>query len=152
MSRQSHPAAERLIEQMGLQWEAEGKPRIAGRLFALMLLEDRDFTLEELADILQVSRGSMSTNTRLLESDGVIERVAKSGDRRVYYRLTPDPYRALIEAHLKRIERTRDFVAQARRELAAETKQRHTRLAEIERFHKIAITAITTLLAERQQQ
>ena len=147
-----HPAAERLIEQMGLQWESEGRPRIAGRLFALMLLEDRDFTLEELADLLQVSRGSMSTNTRLLESHGVIERVAKSGDRRIYYQLTVDPYRAMIESHLKRMERTRDVVAQARKELAAETKKKHMRLAEIERFHKSAITAVNALLAEHFKQ
>lgn len=150
MQKPPHPAAERLIEQMGLQWETEGKPRIAGRLFALMLLEDRDFTLEELADRLQVSRGSMSTNTRLLETDGVIERVARSGDRRIYYRLTPNPYLVLIETHLKRIERTRDVVSQARKELAAETKQEHTRLAEIERFHDFAITAITTLLRQEK--
>jgi DNA-binding transcriptional regulator GbsR (MarR family) len=147
-----HPAAERLIEQMGLQWESEGRPRIAGRLFALMLLQDRDFTLEELADVLRVSRGSMSTNTRLLESQGVIERVAKSGDRRIFYRLTVDPYRAMIESHLKRMERTRDVVAQARKELAAETKKKHMRLAEIERFHKFAITAINALLAEHFKQ
>ena len=146
-----HPAAERLIEQMGLQWESEGRPRIAGRLFALFLLEDRDFTLEELASLLRVSRGSMSTNTRLLESQGAIERVAKSGDRRVYYRLTADPYRAMIESHLKRMERTRNVVAQARKELAAVTKKKHARLAEIERFHKFAITTISTMLAERKQ-
>ncbi|UCD24807.1 MAG: MarR family transcriptional regulator, partial [Gemmatimonadota bacterium] len=145
-------AAERLIEQMGLQWEAEGRPRIAGRLFALMLLEDRDFTLEELAELLQVSRGSMSTNTRLLEAHGVIERVAKSGDRRVYYRLTADPYRAMIESHLKRMERTREVIAHARKELAVETKKKHLRLAEVERFHKFAITAINTLLAEQFKQ
>ncbi|UCG85903.1 MAG: MarR family transcriptional regulator [Gemmatimonadota bacterium] len=143
-----HPAAERLIEQMGLQWESEGRPRIAGRLFALMLLEDRDFTLGELAHTLQASRGSMSTNTRLLESQGVIERVAKSGDRRIYYRLTSDPYRAMIESHLKRMERTKDVVAQARKELAIETKKKHTRLAEIERFHKFAITTMNTFLTE----
>ena len=147
-----HPAAERLIEQMGLQWESEGRPRIAGRLFAFMLLEDRDFTLEELSEILQVSRGSMSTNTRLLESQCVIERIAKSGDRRIYYRLTADPYRAMIESHLKRMERTRDVVAQARKELAAQTKKKHMRLAEIERFHKFAINAINTLLAEHIKQ
>ena len=151
MTNSTHPAAERLIEQMGLQWESEGRPRIAGRLFALMLLEDRDFTLEELAGLLRVSRGSMSTNTRLLESQGAIERVAKSGDRRVYYRLTADPYRAMIESHLKRMERTRDVVAQARKELAAVTKKKHTRLAEIERFHKFAITTISAMLAERKQ-
>lgn len=137
---------------MGLQWESEGRPRIAGRLFALMLVEDRDFTLQELASLLRVSRGSMSTNTRLLESQGVIERSAKSGDRRIYYRLTAHPYGAMIESHLRRMERTRDVVAQARRELAADTKKRHARLSEIERFHKFAINAITALLAEHMIQ
>jgi DNA-binding transcriptional regulator GbsR (MarR family) len=150
MTSAMHPAAERLIEQMGLHWESEGRPRIAGRVFALMLLQDRDFTLEELAAVLRVSRGSMSTNTRRLEADGVIERVAKSGDRRVYYRLTADPYRAMIEDHLKRMEKMRQVVAQARKELVAATKQKHTRLAEIEKFHKSAITTITTYLESRK--
>lgn len=152
MSKPLHPAAERLVEQMGLQWESEGRPRISGRLFAFMIVEDRDFTLEELAAALHVSRGSASTNTRLLESQGVIERIAKSGDRRVFYRLTADPYRAMIESHLKRIERTKDVVAQARRELTAKTKKKHRRLTEIERFHEIAITTINTLLTEHSKK
>lgn len=152
MPKSLHPAAERLVERMGLQWESEGRPRIAGRLFAFMVVEDREFTLEELAAALNVSRGSASTNTRLLEAQGVIERIAKSGDRRVFYRLTADPYRAMIESHLKRIERTKDVVAQARKELTATTKKKHRRLTEIERFHAIAVATINTLLAEHSKK
>ncbi len=117
-----------------------------------MLLEDREFTLEELAASLNVSRGSASTNTRLLESQGVIERIAKPGDRRVFYGLTADPYRAMIESHLKRMVRTRDVVAQARKELTAHTRKKHARLTEIERFHKSAINAINSLLTERPKE
>ncbi len=38
-----------------------------------------------------MSRGSISTNTRLLENMGVIERVTRPGDRRDYFQINEQP-------------------------------------------------------------
>lgn len=93
----AHPAAVEFVERMGLLTQADGLPRIAGRLMGLMVLDGGPLAFGELAERLQVSRGSISTNVRLLEGMGVLERVTRPGERGDYFRLTDDPYDRLIE-------------------------------------------------------
>lgn len=78
------------IEAMGLRFQDQQMPRIAGRLFALLLVEGGPFSFGDLAERLDVSRGSISTNARMLADFGLIERVAKPGDRQDHYRIAPD--------------------------------------------------------------
>lgn len=78
------------IERFGLMFEEDGLPKIAGRIFALLMLTDQALTLDEMAEILQVSKTSVSTNTRMLDSMRFVERTSRPGDRRAYYRLAPN--------------------------------------------------------------
>ena len=81
------------IEEMGIAIEGLGLPRMAGRVLGALLIADPpEQSAEDLAETLQASRGSISTTTRLLEMPGLIERVSKPGDRRVYYRNRPDAW------------------------------------------------------------
>ena len=61
MSTKLPPAAADFIERLGLATQAEGLPRIAGRLMAVLLLLDRACTLEELTRRLGVSHGSVDS-------------------------------------------------------------------------------------------
>jgi len=79
------PAEQRFIEELGLHFEAFGVPRIGGRMFALLLVAPRPLALEELADLLLVSRASISTNSRLFLQVGVLEPRSIPGDRRRFY-------------------------------------------------------------------
>ena len=80
-------AIDEFIEQMGLISQVDGSPRIAGRLFGLLLIEARPMPLHEIADRLQISRASASTNARLLASRNIIRLTAHAGDRQDYYEL-----------------------------------------------------------------
>ena len=75
------------VERMGLALEADGLPRIAGRIFGLLLVSEEPRSLDELAAELRVSKASVSTNARLLEHRGVLEQVSRPADRRDYYRI-----------------------------------------------------------------
>jgi DNA-binding transcriptional regulator GbsR (MarR family) len=68
---------ERFIEQLGLVLQGGGLPRIAGRLMGLMNFDGRPYSFGELAVELQISRDSISTNARILEQMGIIERMAE---------------------------------------------------------------------------
>ncbi len=95
-----------LIERIALFFEAEGFSRIGGRIFGRLLLADTAMSLDGLAADLAASKASISTETRSLERRGVLERVGKPGDRRVYYQVAaelPIPTMAL------RLERWRRF-------------------------------------------
>ena len=74
MSRVPSPAIAKFVDRLGLAAEAEGLPRIAGRIMAFLLADGAAHNAADLAALLHVSRGSISTNTRLLERLGIIER------------------------------------------------------------------------------
>ena len=73
--------------------EAFGIPRMAGRVFgALLVANPTEQSAEELAELLQASRGSISGATTLLETMGLIDRVRKLGDRKDYFRNKPNTW------------------------------------------------------------
>jgi len=93
---------ERFIELMGRHLEEEGLPRIAGRLMGALLINPQPATLDELAKQLGVSKASISSNARLLETHGIAERVTVPGDRRDFYRLSPNAEQRSLRHQLER--------------------------------------------------
>jgi len=84
------------IEKVGLICERDNLPRIAGRVLGFLIVEEGAFSLRELAERLQVSRASVSTNARMLTEIGLAERVARPGDRQDYYQLAPNPFHRML--------------------------------------------------------
>jgi predicted transcriptional regulator len=79
------PELTRFVESMGVYFETQGIPRIGGRIMALLLLAHKPLSAEDIASNLKVSRGSISTNVRLLISTGIVQKVSIPGDRTVYF-------------------------------------------------------------------
>lgn len=78
-------AQQQFVESTGLLYQRSGSTRIAGRIYAALLLAEDPLSIDEIASRLLVSRASVSTNARLLTSQGLIERTSLPGDRRDYY-------------------------------------------------------------------
>lgn len=96
------------VERWGLAFEEDGLPRIAGRIWGWLLVSDPAMqTPQQLAESLAVSKGSVSTNTRLLEQAGLIERVAVPGSRRSHFRIRGDAYETLMERKLAAVVKWR---------------------------------------------
>ncbi len=102
-----HAAAQTFIEQMGLTAERHGMPRIAGRLLGFLLLDGGTHSLDDLAERLQVSKASVSTNARVLENLQLVERRAVPGDRRDFYQIGENPGEHMFELARQRLEETR---------------------------------------------
>lgn len=124
------------IDQMGLVAEGEGLSRIAGRIMALLVVEGGPLSFADLAQRLEVSRGSVSTNTRLLERLGVIERVALRGDRQDYFRLATAPYERMLDGLAQRAAKAHSVVARAKAGLPASDRAAQRRLAELGAFYE----------------
>jgi DNA-binding transcriptional regulator GbsR (MarR family) len=85
------------IEEVGIVFEQTGLPRMAGRLFGWLLIADPPHqSPAELADVLQASKGSISTTVRLLTQSGFIERYVIPGSRHDYFRLPADAIKKVI--------------------------------------------------------
>lgn len=141
-------AREIFVRRMGDHLEAEGMPRIAGRLFGLMILEPGLISFGELAERLEVSRGSISTNARLLERKGLIVRVRPEGERQEYFRLAEAPYANMLRSVAARMEQTRATIVDALSLLPDQARQEHGRLAEADCFFRRTISALEALAAD----
>jgi DNA-binding transcriptional regulator GbsR (MarR family) len=131
---------ERFVERAGVLWENDGLPRIAGRIYGLMIINEDALSLDEIADALGVSKASVSTDTRLLERMGFIERVSKPGDRKDYYQHTEGSFERAISERIRRMHELESLI-ESGRELAVSRTVRD-RLAD----HHFAFSQITKSL------
>lgn len=144
MSKDKKEVAERFVDQMGMISQADGLPRIAGRLMGLMVLEIGPFGFSDLEERLNVSRGSISTNTRLLENMGVIERISMPGRRQDYFQLTEDPYARLLHGLTYRMTKAEKTVRETQKSLSDKVTQQ--RLQELADFYQNLIRVYQTLI------
>lgn len=90
------------VEDFGLFFEEMGFPRMAGRILGWLLICDPpEQSAGQLAEVLQASKGSLSTMTRLLIQIGLIERVGLPAQRRDYFRIKPGGWPQLIRTQMQ---------------------------------------------------
>lgn len=138
------------VEELGLIAAEENLPRIAGRIMGLMLVSGEALGFAEIAQRLQVSRASVSTNLRLLIEMGFIERAARPGDRLEYYRLRPSPYGRLLRGAIDRLERTQAAVEAVRSGAESLDPAVEERLAGLQDFYRAAADSLRQLVATYQ--
>ena len=97
----------RFIDNLSVLLEGMGESRMAGRVFAVLLLADSSKTSSaELVKTLGISNGSVSMATRSLLARGLIERVGMPGERRAYFRINADAD-AVAQFIIERVEQMR---------------------------------------------
>ena len=131
---------QQFVEKMGLTCEKEGMARIAGRVFGLLLADGTPLSLDEIAERLQVSKASVSTNARMLEQLGMIERVSAPGDRRDFYQVEADPWERMLRVAQTRWREMVCVFAEAREHLCCgDSDGMRERLESAERFHALLV-------------
>ena len=140
----------RFVERMGRHFEEEGIPRIGGRLYGFLLLQEEPQSLDRMTEHLRVSKTSVSTNARLLDQWGLVQRVTRPGDRRDYYEAAPDQTRTL-EFRLRHIREMGDLLADAAHGFE-DRPGLHARLAQMRRFNAEALTLLEQLLESWRAQ
>ncbi len=139
------------IEQMGIHAQGDGAPRIAGRIIGYFIVHGGPVCFSQLAQELQVSRASISTNARTLTDLGMIEKVARPGDRQDYYQLANNPYLRMIETYLLRMRAMQDLLQKADKSIPADMHGTHARLAQMRHFFETAVQSNERLLKELEQ-
>ncbi len=79
-----------LIEAAGRLSQLVGRPRTIGQIFGLLYLSPRALTLDEIAELLEISKASASTGTRQLLALHAIRQVWKPGDRKDFLEAEPE--------------------------------------------------------------
>src|SRR5438876_6123135 len=141
MPARSYQTTDEFVEQIAILFQADGMPRVAGRLFGLLLVSAEPRSLDELAKKLRVSKASISVNARLLEEKGIVERIGRQADRRDYYQIADDIVERMLDQRIAKIRRVQRSLADVRARCSFAHAGVRTRLENIELAHNHLLDA-----------
>ncbi len=79
------------IEETGIIFEKIGVTRMAGRILGYLMVSDKEMvSFDELTQVLQASKSSISTNLKTLVQIAFVKPITLPGDRKTYYMLSAD--------------------------------------------------------------
>ena len=135
-----------LVEQTGVWFSSLGVPRAAGQIFGYLLACDpEEQSAGDIAAGIGISRASVSSAAKLLQSMNALEERHRVGDRKTYYRMRRDWWIVMATAKISGFEQLADL---ARRTLAGGDVPRTDGLEELVEFSDFWASEIPKL-AER---
>lgn len=127
-------ATQDFIEQLGLIMQAEGFPRIAGQILGYLIMANEPRSLSQMTEALSISKGSASTNARLLEDKKAIRRVSPLGVRGDAYEANERPYLQMMTELLKRFHSNADVIETIAQRFETDQPEEKTRALEMVAF------------------
>jgi len=77
--------------------------KVGGQIYALLFLARKPMSLDEIADVLKLSKGNISINVRMLEGYGLVRKVWVKGTRKDYYEAARDYPRMFLKDFFDRV-------------------------------------------------
>src|SRR5512140_3333516 len=137
MTKPPDPELRAWVEQVSMLLERDGLPRMAGRIFAwLLVCEPPEQTMEDLGAAVQGSQASMSTMTRLLVQSGLVEKVRTAGARRDQFRVQPGQWQKLWRSRIELIQQATLLTGRGLELLAGKSPALRARLEELHRQYR----------------
>ena len=88
-------------------------PPITGRILGLLMIcEPPERSAGQIAETIQASRASLTSNMRFLTAIGLIRKVRVPGDRTAYYRIEDDAWHKVIQRKLDSLAAFGDIAEQ----------------------------------------
>jgi DNA-binding transcriptional regulator GbsR (MarR family) len=141
------------IEDIGILYEEMGLPRMAGRIFGwLLLCEPAYQSAEQLATVVEASKGSISSMTRLLIQTGIVEKIGIPGKRGTYYRIRSGSWSKLMKKRLPYLTSMRKLTERGLELIADRTPESQQRLQELHDFYAFLEQEIPSLLDRYDQK
>jgi len=100
-------AIDRFIDLWGELGSSWGISTSVARVHALLIVSDRPWCLDEIAERLQISKSNVSMSLKELRGWKVVRRVHVAGDRREFYTSEADPWQMLLD--IARERKRREF-------------------------------------------
>lgn len=142
-------AHEALVEEFGMHvGRAMGWPPMAGRAAGLLMLSENPMTLAELQDTLDASKGSVSEMTRLLVTNGTVERYKEAGQRHFVYRWRDDAWVGCLQHIVASTAQLRELAEQAQVRGARMTAVQQHRFGEMQEYYRFMVSRLESLLSE----
>ena len=138
------------ITDMGMHTQGYGFSRIAGQIIAALIISDAPLNTADLMSLLEISKGSVSTNIRFLEMLQLVERRALPGKRLNYFVMRTNPYDSLLELKIKQHEEAKKIITEAKASIKNSKAQE--KITELERFNTLYDESVKKLLLELKSE
>lgn len=129
-----------------------GLNSIAGQMYALLYISSDPVSLDEITNVLKVSKGNVSVNIRVLERWGAVKKIWVKGSRRNFYKANEDILEIiknrLKEGLTKRTREVDDGLSRADEMLQSAGKQLNKEDKKITHVYKQKIAGIRKLSAK----
>jgi DNA-binding transcriptional regulator GbsR (MarR family) len=77
--------------------------KVGGQIYSLLFISRNPMSLDEIADVLKLSKGNISVNIRMLEGFGLARKVWVKGTRKDYYEAQRDYPRKFLKNFFDRV-------------------------------------------------
>ncbi len=149
-----------MIEGLGRLATFFGFSKVMGQLYGALLLSPKPLSLDDLAEKLDISKGSVSMNMQALERWGTVKEVWVRGDRRKYYEAETDLWKIIstvlagrerreVELALRVIGENIEKLHQAMPEMSEEDRALADlyleRIADLQAFFRFAQLALESI-------
>ncbi len=105
---------EEFVEAMSSLALVHGTPRAVRRVLGWMVVcEPMEQTAFAIQEALGLSAGTVSVTVRLLADAGLLERVTRPGDRRVYHRINTNGWERVLETRFAALTEMREVADRA---------------------------------------
>lgn len=141
------PELRQFVEDLGLCYESEGLPRMAGRLMGwLLVCEPSHQTAAELAEGLNASAGSISSASRILLQCGLVEKIGIPGQRSAAFRIRTGAWTDRMQAHLQKNLTLKSLADRGLRLMEDRSPEARRRLEELRDFEAFVAREMPALI------
>ena len=142
-----------------------GFSEVMGRLYGTLLMSPEALSLDDLADTLRISKGSVSMNMRALERWGMANEVWMRGERKKYYQAESDLWQVIrnvldsrerreVQVALQVLNESVEKLQTANEKLSPEeqelAKYYLERIDDLQAFFEFAQMALETVLGGQE--
>ncbi len=139
-----------------------GFNEVMGRLYGTLLMSPEPLSLDDLAESLKISKGSVSMNMRAIERWGMVKEVWMRGERKKYYEAESDMWQVIrnvlsgremreVQLALQVLGNSVDKLRAAEEELSPEERELAefymARVADLRSFFEFAEMMLQSVLA-----
>lgn len=135
------------IKNLGLYFEEYNIPTIGGEILGLLSVAHQPLSQDEMMELLEVSRSSISTNLRSLLMAGLVERVSVVGERSDAFVLSEDLLEKLLDMRLEKVQNLHE-VAERGLSALSESHPARQRVQKIVEWANLLETAYRDLLEQ----
>jgi len=134
----------RFVDQVGEIAGSLGMSRSAGQLYAALYMSPEPMSLDDMAELCDMSKGNVSLNIRELERWGAARRVWVRGDRKDYYEAERDVPQIVIRRFKEGLGRRLSTLEAALDDASEQIKQAKGN-SKAKAFHKERLAEIRKL-------